>query len=168
MIIFTYLPPNSCWSPSISHPISCPPTFKRKQNPAEFSLSWLPGLGPAWSVIDSSHCMEESWFFLSPKQSDGHSSSSRGGTSLPLLVQAGILLGLSSCMFCDERLIKTHRPNFLFTVRLLGQVAGVRLGDGDTESIAGDWHHSSDPKGPAKVHKSEFLDFYKWTKQLKK
>lgn len=72
--------------------------------------------------------MEESWLFLSPKQSDGQSSSSRGGTSLPLLfVQAGILLGLSSCRFCDERLIRTHRPNFLFTVRLLGQIAGVRL-----------------------------------------
>lgn len=148
-------------SPSTSHPISCSPTFKRKQKPAEVSLSWLPGLGPAWSVIDRSHCMEESWLFLSPKQSDGHSSH----LSLFRLGFCWAWTPAGSVMRDSSGL----RPKFLFTVRFLSQVTGVRLGDGDTECIAGDWHHSSDLKFfPAKVHKSEFLDFYRWTKKLKK
>lgn len=150
--------------PSTSHPILCSPTFKRKQKPAEFSLSWLPGLGPAWSVIDRSHCMKESWFFLSPKQSDGRSSH----LSLSLLGFFWAWTRAGSVMR-DSSGLRPKFSKFLFTVRFLSQVTGVRLGDGDTECIAGDWHHSSDLKFfPGKVHKSEFLDFYRWTKQLKK
>lgn len=105
-------------SPSTSHPISCPPTFKRKQKPVEFSLPWLPGLGPAWSVIARSHCMEESWLFLSPKQSDGHSSH----LSLSKLGFCWAWAHAGSVMRDSSGLIGPS------SYRLLGQVTGVRLG----------------------------------------
>lgn len=90
-----------------------------KKNRNQLSLVCLDSrVRPAWSVIARSHCMEDSWLFLSPKQSDGHSSH----LSLSKLGFCWAWAHAGSVMRDSSGLIGPSSS------RLLGQVIGVRLG----------------------------------------